>query len=118
MSKAPASKYGDVEVQRTHIRYTPALAPLAFSCSVIRLLDVQTLDEDVLGTMVGLVELGVEQEGATMKADPSEETLGNDAPLIFTDCDANAGTAGGTIVVMVAAQTKSEKGKHEMHELL
>ena len=46
--------------------------------------EIHTLDDDVLGSTIGLVVFGVPQFTATMKATGSLVTLGMKAPTIAT----------------------------------
>ena len=111
MSNTPASKYGDTEFHRTHNRYTPATAPLAFMLTLIDEAEFQTLEANVFERTAGLVELGNEQFAAIMKADESLETLGIEAPTIETLWLEAAAMAPGSNDVIEAAINRKQKNR-------
>ena len=111
---AEMDTYGDVGVQRTHSGYDPAVADIVVN--VTKTTDPEpVLDSDILGTVVGLVALGDEQdEAAMMNALESPDTLGIIEPLTATTCEEEVGIAIGLIDVaetIEGREYKKTKGK-------
>ena len=106
MLRPPASKYGELGLQRTHKRYTPATQPLIFIMTVIDAAEFHMLEEAEFGRTIGLIEVGEKQEMLTTNAETSLLTLDIEDPKTLTIWLEDGGTAIGVNDVIDAKNKK------------